>query len=113
MKNLLISCALLLGTISTANANPRYYFANVDQQVELQNSTYKLVSELQTKQCRVSVNISAEFQDAVLLVSDRHILVEISVYSKGKQKRITNNYLNLKNWMKFEYDVRQTVLDIC
>lgn len=113
MKRLLMLAIILGSLYTTAQAAPKYYFANGDQQVELQNSVYKLAQDLQTAKCKINVLVSSEYQDSTLFVLDRHVSAEVTISAKGKWKRITNSYLDFSNWMKFEYNVRQLVLEVC
>ena len=107
---ILISIALLSNNV---NAKPNYAFSNADQQTALEDSVYNLSKELQTKECKIFVQVQSEKDDAVFMVTDRHVYVEVRVYNNKKFKTLTYPELNLNNWMKFEYQVRQLVLEVC
>ena len=106
----LISTALISTDICAA---PRYEFNNGSQQLELRNSVYNLANNLQSKNCKIIVNVHAENDDAILMTLERHIYVELNVFNRKQSKTLTYSELNLHNWSKFEYQVKQMVLEIC
>ena len=106
---------LLTATLISANiyAAPRYEFSNGSQQLELKNSVYSLVNTLQSKNCKIIANVHSENDDAILMALERHIYVELNVFNRKQSKALTYSELNLHNWSKFEYQVKQIVLEVC
>lgn len=106
---------LLMVTLISANiyAAPRYEFSNSRQQLELKNSVYGLVNTLQSKNCKIIANVYSENDDAILMTLERHIYVELNVFNRKQSKTLTYSELNLYNWSKFEYQVKQIVLEVC
>ena len=108
---LILLTATLMSTESFAY--PRYEFSNGRQQLELKNSVYTLINSLQTKDCKIFVDVRSENDDAILMTLERHIYVELTVSSRKQRKTLTYSELNLHNWSKFEYQTKQIVLELC
>ena len=105
---------LTVTLISTESfASPRYEFSNSRQQLELKNSVYTLINSLQTKGCKIFVDVHSENDDAILMTLERHIYVELNVFNRKQSKTLTYSELNLHNWSKFEYQIKQIVLELC
>ena len=105
---------LTVTLISTESfASPRYEFSNGSQQLELKNSVYTLINSLQTKDCKIFVDVRSENDDAILMTLERHIYVELNVFNRKQSKTLTYSELNLHNWSKFEYQIKQIVLELC
>lgn len=111
LNKLILIAVILMSTESFAF--PRYEFSNGRQQLELKNSVYTLINSLQTKDCKIFVDVHSENDDAILMTLERHIRIELTVSSRKQRKTLTYSELNLHNWSKFEYQTKQIVLELC